>query len=80
MGRHPPTGFTLCGLERTDVLGLGTLRTLSDLELNLLVLVERAVAARRDGRVVRENVRAARVTRDDALSSAAAIVVRADII
>src|SRR5690606_13428083 len=39
---------------------------LGDLELDLLVLLERAVAARRDGRVVGEDVGAAVVGGDEA--------------
>src|SRR5450759_3905170 len=45
--------------ERADVLRLRALRTLGDVELNLLVLIERAVSAAGDGRVVREHVGAA---------------------
>src|SRR5665647_1806505 len=45
--------------ERTDVLRLRALRALGDVELNLLVLVKRAVSAAGDGRVVREHVGAA---------------------
>src|SRR3954471_12933425 len=43
-------------LERADVLGLRALRALRDVEFNLLVLVQRAVAAAGDCRVVGENV------------------------
>src|SRR5664279_4732929 len=45
--------------ERADVLRLRALGTLGDVELNLLVLVKRAVSAAGDGRVVREHVGAA---------------------
>src|SRR5674476_1001036 len=52
-------GFCRLRSERADVLRLRALRTLGDVELNLLVLIERAVSAAGDGRVVREHVGAA---------------------
>lgn len=53
-------------LERADVLSLGTLGALGDLELHLLVLVERLVAARRDRGVVSEHIRGSVVGSDEA--------------
>src|SRR5690606_23915015 len=52
--------------QRADVLRLRALRTLRDVELDLLVLVQRAVAARLDGRVVGEHVSAAVLGGDEA--------------
>src|SRR5690606_32362805 len=53
------------GLERRDALGLRALLALRDLEGDALVLVEAAVAAGGDRRVVDEHVRAAAVGRDE---------------
>ncbi len=52
--------------ERTDVLRLRALRTLRDVELDLLVLVEALVAVGLNGRVVHEDVVAAVLLRDEA--------------
>src|SRR5687768_730955 len=52
--------------ERTDVLRLGALGALGDVELDLLVLVQRLVAVGLDGRVVHEDVVAAVLLRDEA--------------
>src|SRR5690606_22087782 len=52
--------------ERRDVRRLGALGTLRHVELDLLVLLERAVAARVDRGEVREDVSAALVGGDDA--------------
>src|SRR6478736_8148933 len=52
--------------ERTDVLRLRALRPLGDVELDLLVLVQRLVALRLDGRVVNEDVVAAVLLGDEA--------------
>jgi hypothetical protein len=49
-----------------DVLGLGTLGALREVELDLLVLVERLVAAGLDGGVVDEHVLAAVILSDEA--------------
>src|SRR3954447_3865645 len=54
------------GSDGRDVRRLRALRALRDLELNLLVLLERAVAARRDRGVVREDVGAAVLGSDEA--------------
>src|SRR5690606_12263965 len=71
--RHRVPGPSVCGpgsallkSERADVLRLGALGALRDVELDLLVLVERAVPARGDGRVVGEDVRATVVGGDEA--------------
>src|SRR6478735_5265030 len=52
--------------ERTDVLRLRALRALGDVELDLLVLVQRLVAVGLDGRVVHEDVVAAVLLGDEA--------------
>src|SRR5215204_1280127 len=52
--------------ERADVLRLRTLGALGDVELDLLVLVQRLVTLRLDRRVVHENVVAAVLLRDEA--------------
>src|SRR4029078_2085092 len=52
--------------ERADVLRLGTLGTLGDVELDLLVLVQGLVALGLDGRVGHEDVVAAVLLRDEA--------------
>src|SRR6478609_9615832 len=52
--------------ERTDVLRLRALRALGDVELDLLVLVQRLVAVGLDGRVVHEDVVAAVLLRNEA--------------
>src|SRR5690606_696041 len=52
--------------ERADVLRLRALRALGDVELDLLVLVQRLVAVGLDGRVVHEDVVAAVLLRDEA--------------
>src|SRR3954470_10153114 len=49
-----------------DVLRLRTLRALSEVELDLLVLLERLVAAGLDGREVNEHVLAAAILSDEA--------------
>src|SRR6478736_8427774 len=49
-----------------DVLSLGTLGALGEVELDLLVLVERLVAARLDRGEVDEHVLAAAILRDEA--------------
>src|SRR4051812_10814845 len=56
----------LYGSEGRDVRRLRALRALRDLELDLLVLLERAVAARRNGGVVREDVGSAVLGGDEA--------------
>src|SRR5260370_42564918 len=69
MGRRPhPTGwsFPLTRSARANVLSLRALRTLGDVELDLLVLVQRLVTLRLDRRVVHENVVAAVLLRDEA--------------
>src|SRR4051794_487317 len=60
----PP--FAERGSERADVLRLGALLALGDVELHLLVLVEAAEAARRDRREMGEDVGAAVVRGDEA--------------
>jgi hypothetical protein len=57
--RHPHS-------ESADVLRLGALGTLGDVELDLLVLVEGLVALRLDRRVVHEDVVAAVLLRNEA--------------
>src|SRR3954452_24704280 len=52
--------------DGADVLRLRALRTLRDVELDLLVLVEGLVALRLDGRVVHEDVVAAVLLRNEA--------------
>src|SRR5690348_7400067 len=52
--------------ERTDVLRLRALGALGDVELDLLVLVQRLVAVGLDGRVVHEDVVAAVLLRNEA--------------
>lgn len=52
--------------DRGDLLGLGTLGTLGDLELHALRLVERTVAVALDGGVVDEHVGAATILGDEA--------------
>src|SRR5215217_7582140 len=52
--------------DRADVLRLGALGTLGDVELNLLVLVQGLVALGLNRRVVHENVVAAVLLRDEA--------------
>ncbi len=54
------------GSDRADVLGLRALRTLGDVELDSLVLVERTVAVGRDRGEVDEDVSAATVLGDEA--------------
>src|SRR6476660_6889181 len=74
---HPPRGTrpissqiwnrsSLSRSERADVLRLRTLRALGDVELDLLVLVQRLVAVGLDGRVVHEDVVAAVLLRNEA--------------
>src|SRR4051794_35725681 len=62
-GRSPSSWSTSDG---ANVLRLGTLGTLGDVELDLLVLVEGLVALRLDGGVVDENVVATVLLRDEA--------------
>src|SRR5689334_21743371 len=57
-------GLRLRSADASDVLGLRTLRTFLDLELDLHPLVERLVPLGVDGRVVHENVGAI-LTRDE---------------
>src|SRR5690242_18894319 len=52
--------------ERTDVLRLRALGALGDVELDLLVLVQRLVAVGLDGRIMHEDVVAAFLLRDEA--------------
>ena len=52
--------------DRADVLRLRALLALTDLELDALVLLERAVAAALDGLEVHENVRVTAVGGDEA--------------
>src|SRR3954453_3198079 len=52
--------------DGTNVLRLGALGTLGDVELDLLVLVQRLVAVGLDRRVVHEDVVAAVLLRDEA--------------
>src|SRR6188472_1641099 len=52
--------------DRADVLRLGALGTLGDVELNLLVLVQGLVALGLNRRVVHENVVAAVLLRNEA--------------
>src|SRR6476646_1608095 len=74
---HPPRGTrpildqiwnrsSLSRSERADVLRLRALRALGDVELDLLVLVQRLVAVGLDGRVVHEDVVAAVLLRNEA--------------
>src|SRR6478735_225623 len=56
----------LPGSDRADVLSLGALGTLRDLELDLLVLVQGLVTLGLDRRVVHEDVVAAVLLRDEA--------------
>src|SRR4051812_30201029 len=58
-------GRSACG---TDLLSLRALGTLRDLELDLLVLVEAAVATPLDGGEVHENIRAAVILGDEAVA------------
>src|SRR4029450_8426858 len=51
-----------------DVLRLGALGTLADVEFHTLVVLQRAVAVGRDRRVVNEDVAAAAVLRDEAVA------------
>src|SRR5699024_12090825 len=60
-GRRRGTG----GSESADAGGLRTLRALRHVELDPLVLLQRAVAVCLDGRVVREQVRAAVLRGDE---------------
>src|ERR687897_2557300 len=61
MRRDPRPG----GSDGANVLGLGALLALRDVELDLLALVERLVAVRDDGGVVAEDVGAAAVLGDE---------------
>src|SRR6478735_4346801 len=54
------------GSDDLDLLGLGALRALRDVEVDLLAVLELAVAAALDGRVVNEDVSAAAVLLDEA--------------
>src|SRR3954469_18691573 len=54
------------GSDALDLFGLGALRALSHIELDLLALLELAVAAALDGRVVNEDIGAAAVLLDEA--------------
>ena len=53
-------------LKRANVLGLQSLLSLNDVELNFLVFFQRAVAAGGDGREVCEHVRPAVILADEA--------------
>ena len=57
---------TACLLQALDVRCLGALRPLGDLEAHPLVLLEAPVSTRRDGREVREHVRATVIRSDEA--------------
>src|SRR5690606_26584933 len=63
---HDPSGTSTVSVERTDVRRLQALLALLDVELDLLVLVQAAVAAGLDGAEVREDVLAAVVRGDEA--------------
>src|SRR5829696_3053405 len=54
------------GSDRLDLLRLGALLTLRDVELDLLALLQLAVAATLDSRVVNEDIGAAAVLLDEA--------------
>ncbi len=64
-------GRWVWSLERTDVRGLRATLALGDLELDSLVLVERAVAAGLNRREVREDVVAAVIRGDEAVALSA---------
>src|SRR5438067_6954112 len=63
------TRLRLClgrgGSDRLDLLRLGALGALGDLETHPLVLIQRTVSAGLDRRVVDEHVRATTVGRDE---------------
>src|SRR5882757_5381055 len=66
MVEAPRTAWVFARSDRANVLRLRTLRALRDVELDLLVLVERLVAIGLNGRVVNEDVVAAVLLGDEA--------------
>lgn len=67
-GRHPPSGagpVRALGSDDADVLRLGALLALGDVELHALALLQFAVALTGDVAVVGEDVRAAALLRDE---------------